>query len=52
MKNKKKNDFVKYMCPSCGSLFSIEVEEDEFTTKITCSKCHKKMYKVKDEKTK
>ena len=39
---------IKYFCKDCGRIYEIDLEEDEFTTKITCAYCHKKMYKIKD----
>ena len=44
----EKSNFVKYFC-KCGYIYNLEIEEDEFTTKVWCPKCHKKMYKVKND---
>lgn len=50
LEKKSKNTIVKYFCKKCGYEYITSLKEDEFTTRVTCSKCHKKMYKVKDEK--
>jgi ribosomal protein L37E len=51
MKKKKKNNnkIVRYFCRKCGEIYEIDIEEDEFTIKVKCSRCHIKMYKIKKD---
>ena len=41
--------FKKYFCKKCGKTWEVEIEEDEYLTKVICPKCNRKMWRVKDE---
>jgi len=50
-KMKQKTKFEDWYCKKCGGVFPVEIEADETTTKVWCSICHKRMFRMKPDST-